>query len=114
MLPLIGLLIGIALGLVLNIQVPVFWSKYLGIAVLAALDTAIGGLRASLEMKFNEKLFITGFFSNTLMAAFIVFVGDRLLTGDILYLAAVVAFGVRLFQNLALVRRHIFQKRHWE
>lgn len=105
-------MIGIILGLVLNIPVPVAWSKYLGIAVLAALDSAIGGLRASLEMKFNEKLFFTGIFSNTLMAAFIVFMGDRL--GIDLYLAAVVAFGVRLFQNLALVRRHYFQKRHWE
>ncbi len=112
MLPLVGLIIGIILGLILNIQVPVALSKYLGIAVLAALDSAIGGLRASLEMKFNEKLFFTGIFSNTLMAAFIVFMGDRL--GIDLYLAAVVAFGVRLFQNLALVRRYYFQKRHWE
>jgi small basic protein len=105
-------LIGIALGLVLKIPVPVQYSKYLGIAVLAALDSAIGGLRSSLEMKFNSKLFFTGIFSNTLMAAFIVYMGDNL--GVDLYLAAVVAFGVRLFQNLALVRRHYFQKRHWE
>lgn len=112
MLPLIGLLAGLGLGLYLNIPIPAAWSKYLGIAVLAALDTAIGGLRASLEMKFNDRLFFTGFFSNTLMAVFIVFMGDRL--GIDLYLAAVVAFGVRLFQNLALVRRHYFQKRHWE
>lgn len=103
---------GLGLGLYLNIPIPAAWSKYLGIAVLAALDTAIGGLRASLEMKFNDRLFFTGFFSNTLMAVFIVFMGDRL--GIDLYLAAVVAFGVRLFQNLALVRRHYFQKRHWE
>ncbi|MDI6715692.1 MAG: small basic family protein [Actinomycetota bacterium] len=112
MLPIIGLIIGIAIGLVLNIPIPQAYSKYLGIAVLAALDSAVGGLRASLEMKFNDKLFFTGIFSNTLMAAFIVFMGDRL--GVDLYLAAVVAFGVRLFQNLALVRRHYFQKRHWE
>jgi small basic protein len=93
--------------------VPVAFSKYLGVAVLAALDSAIGGLRANLEMKFNEKLFFTGFFSNTLMAVFIVYMGDKLGI-DLLYLAAVVAFGGRLFQNLALVRRHYFQKRHWE
>lgn len=113
MYPIIGLLIGIALGLALDIPVPVAFSKYLGVAVLAALDSAIGGLRANLEMKFNEKLFFTGFFSNTLMAVFIVYMGDKLGI-DLLYLAAVVAFGGRLFQNLALVRRHYFQKRHWE
>lgn len=112
MLPLVGLLLGIGIGLALNIPIPLAYSKYLGIAVLAALDSAIGGLRSSLEMKFNDKLFFTGFFSNTLMAAFIVFMGDRL--GIDLYLAAVVAFGVRLFQNLALVRRHYFQRKHWE
>ncbi|MBI4733420.1 MAG: small basic family protein [Rubrobacteridae bacterium] len=113
MYPIIGLIIGIALGLALDIPVPLAYSKYLGVAVLAALDSAIGGLRANLEMKFNEKLFFTGFFSNTLMAAFIVYMGDKLGI-DLLYLAAVVAFGGRLFQNLALVRRHYFQKRHWE
>lgn len=112
MIPLIGLVIGIALGIVLRIPVPPPYVKYLGIALLAALDSAIGGLRASLEQKFNDKLFITGFFGNTLMAGFIVLIGDRL--GIDLYLAAVVAFGVRLFQNLALVRRYFFQRRHWE
>lgn len=112
MLPLIGLLIGIIVGLVLKIPVPPTFVKYLGISVLAALDSAIGGLRASLEHKFNDKLFITGFFTNSLLAAFIVFMGDRM--GVDLYLAAVVAFGVRLFQNLALIRRFYFQQRHWE
>lgn len=112
MLPLVGLVAGVLLGLYLKIPIPADMVKYLGISVLAALDSAVGGLRASLEHKFNDKLFITGFFSNMLMAAFIVFMGDRL--GVDLYLAAVVAFGVRLFQNLALVRRFYFQQRHWE
>ncbi|MHB0977624.1 MAG: small basic family protein [Candidatus Aquicultorales bacterium] len=112
MLPLIGLIAGILLGLFLKIPVPPTVVKYLGISVLAALDSSVGGLRASLEHKFNDKLFITGFFSNMLLAALIVFMGDRL--GVDLYLAAVVAFGVRLFNNLALVRRFYFQQRHWE
>ena len=112
MLPMIALVAGIVLGLLLKIPVPPNLVKYLGISVLAALDSAVGGLRASLEHKFNDKLFITGFFSNTMLAAFIVFMGDRL--GVDLYLAAVVAFGVRLFQNLALVRRFYFQQRHWD
>ena len=110
---LVGLLVGMALGLVLMVPIPPAYVRYLGIAVLAALDSSLGGLRASLEKKFNDKLFITGFFSNTIMAAFIVYLGDRIGVTE-LYLAAVVAFGVRLFQNLALIRRHVFQKRHWE
>lgn len=107
MLPLFGLLAGILLGLALKIPVPAAYVRYLGIAVLAALDTAFGGLRASLERKFNDWLFITGFLSNTLMATLIVYLGDKL--GVELYLAAVVAFGVRLFQNLGIIRRHFFK-----
>ena len=107
MLPLFGLIIGIILGLVLNIPIPPAYVRYLGIAILAALDSSFGGLRASLEKTFEDRLFITGFFSNTLMAAFIVYVGDQLGIGE-LYLAAVVAFGVRLFRNLGIIRRYIF------
>jgi small basic protein len=107
LLPIAGLLIGIILGLVLKIPVPPAYVRYLGIAVLAALDSSFGGLRASLEKTFEDRLFVTGFFSNTLMAAFIVYVGDQLGISE-LYLAAVVAFGVRLFRNLGIIRRYIF------
>lgn len=107
MLPLFGLALGVTLGLIFKIPIPPTYVRYMGIAVLAALDSTFGGIRASLEHKFNEKIFITGFFSNTLMAALIVFVGDQLGISE-LYLAAVVAFGVRLFQNLAIIRRSLF------
>lgn len=107
MLPLFGLALGVFIGLALRIPIPPTYVRYLGIAVLAALDSTFGGVRASLEHKFNEKIFISGFFSNTLMAAFIVYVGDKLGISE-LYLAAVVAFGVRLFQNLAIIRRVLF------
>ncbi len=75
-------------------------ARYLGIALLAALDSSFGGLRANLEESFNERLFIGGFLFNTIIAGLIVYLGDNL--GIELYLAAVVAFGVRLFQNLAI------------
>jgi len=107
LLPLAGLIVGIILGLVLKIPVPPAYVRYLGIAILAALDSSFGGLRASLEKTFEDRLFVTGFFSNTLMAAFIVYVGDQLGISE-LYLAAVVAFGVRLFRNLGIIRRYVF------
>lgn len=112
MLPFFGLLIGIALGLLVKVPVPSWLARYLGIALLAALDSSIGGLRASMEKTFNDRLFLGGFISNTVLAALIVYIGDNL--GIELYLAAVVAFGVRLFQNLAIIRRHFFQAHHWE
>jgi len=105
--PLLGLLLGVAIGYVVNYEVPPEYARYLSIAVLAALDSTLGGVRALLERTFNDRLFITGFLSNTILAALITYLGDRM--GLSLYLAAVIAFGVRIFQNLAIVRRLILR-----
>lgn len=107
-LPILGLLVGVAVGFVTNVQVPVAYSSYLSIAILAALDTVFGGIRASLEKSFDGAVFLTGFFFNTLVAALLAYIGVQL--GVDLYLAAVVAFGVRLFQNIAMIRRIAFNR----
>ncbi|MCP8616598.1 small basic family protein [Salirhabdus salicampi] len=101
-------IIGSALGLLTNIQIPTRYEDYLSIAVLAAFDTLVGGIRAHLEYKFDDKVFVTGFFFNITLAALLAFVGVQL--GIDLYLAAVVAFGVRLFQNIALIRRNVLER----
>lgn len=106
--PFLGLLIGLLIGTVLNIPIPGVLVKYLSIAVLAALDSAFGGIKSIFEEKFNATILLTGFFSNTLMAALLAYLGDQL--GVDLYLAAVIAFGVRLFQNLAIIRRELLDK----
>ncbi|MGI9859927.1 small basic family protein [Moorella naiadis] len=106
--PLIGLLAGVIAGLLLPVKIPVIYSKYMSVAVLAALDSVFGGLRASMEDNFDNAIFLTGFFSNTLLAAFLAYIGDQL--GVELYLAAVLVFGVRLFQNLAIIRRHLLKR----
>ncbi|MFY9140294.1 MAG: small basic family protein, partial [Thermacetogeniaceae bacterium] len=67
--PFLGLLVGLLIGTALNIPIPGVWAKYLSIAVLAALDSAIGGIKSIFEERFNAAILLTGFFSNTLMAA---------------------------------------------
>lgn len=107
-LPVLGLIIGVMLGLLTDIKIPEEYSNYLSIAVLAALDTLFGGIRAHLQNTYDEKVFVTGFFFNILLAASLAFLGVHL--GVDLYLAAVFAFGVRLFQNIAVIRRIILTK----
>ena len=107
-LPILGLIIGIVIGLLTDIRIPEEYSNYLSIAVLAALDTLVGGIRAHLQNIYDEKIFVTGFFFNILLAASLAFLGVHL--GVDLYLAAVFAFGVRLFQNIAVIRRIILSK----
>lgn len=108
-LPLLGLAIGIILGVLFPYNIPVAYSAYLSVAILAALDSVFGGIRASLEESFDSDIFITGFFGNAILAALLAYIGDRL--GVPIYLAAVVAFGTRLFQNFAIIRRHFFKSR---
>lgn len=110
---LLALALGVTLGLLTNVGIPASMLTYLGVVVLAAIDSCLGGVKAALEQTFDDKAFIFGFLTNTLMAAFIVFVGDRIGVRE-LYLAAVVAFGMRVFDNLATVRRLLFQRRGWE
>jgi small basic protein len=107
-LPLLGLIIGVVLGLLSEIRIPDEYSNYLSIAVLASLDTLFGGIRAHLQNLYDEKVFVSGFFFNIILAASLAFLGVHL--GVDLYLAAVFAFGVRLFQNIAVIRRILISK----
>ena len=102
-LPLLGLILGIALGILTDIEIPNVYENYLSIAVLAALDTIFGGIRAQLQKVYDDKVFISGFFFNIALAAGLAFLGVHI--GVDLYLAAIFAFGVRLFQNIAVIRR---------
>lgn len=107
-LPVFGLIVGIILGLLTDIKIPEEYANYLSIAVLAALDTLFGGIRAYLQNIFDEKVFVSGFFFNIALAASLAFLGVHL--GVDLYLAAIFAFGVRLFQNISLIRRILLTK----
>ncbi len=106
--PLLGLLLGLFVGFFLPITVPTIYAPYVSIAVLAALDSIFGGIRSIQENNFDVNIFLTGFFSNTLLAGFLAYFGDRL--GIPIYLAAIFAFGVRIFQNLAIIRREIIKR----
>jgi small basic protein len=106
-LPIVGLLLGIGLGVVFSVSVPVEFARYTAIAMLAAADSVVGAWRSGLEDKYNNRIFLSGLVVNMLLAASLTFVGDRL--GVDLYIAAVVVFGARLFNNLAIIRRHFIK-----
>ena len=105
----IAVAIGVTLGLVLQPTVPVDLQPYLPIAVVAALDALFGGVRAWLEAIFDDKVFVVSFISNVLVAALIVFVGDKLGVGGELSTAVVVVLGIRIFSNAAAIRRRVFR-----
>lgn len=107
MIAFIGLLIGVFLGLVLNVNIPEALSPYMSVAILACLDSVFGALRASLSKNFKADIFISGFFGNALLAAGLAYLGDKL--GIPIYIAAVIVFGGRIFDNFATIRRLLIE-----
>ena len=57
MIPVIGLVVGLGLGLLLDPSVPVWLQPYLPIAVIAALDAVFGAVRAVLDGILDDKVF---------------------------------------------------------
>ena len=104
LLPLVGLLVGIVAGFVLNVNVGFELQRYSAVAILAALDSVLGAIRAELDGVYDNRIFISGFIVNALVAVLLTFMGDRLSLD--LYLVALISFGFRIFNNVALIRRH--------
>lgn len=107
-LPILGLLIGLAIGAAFSLTIPAEYSRYTAMAILAALDSVLGAARAELDGKFDNRIFLSGFFANIVLAGGLTFLGDRL--GVELYIAAIVAFGARMFNNLAIIRRQLLAR----
>ena len=107
-LPILGLMIGLLIGTFLPVSMPIEYAKYMSVALLASLDSVFGGLRAGSERKFDNVVFMTGFFTNALLAAGLVYIGERI--GIDLYYVALLAFGLRVFQNLAIIRHHFLKR----
>lgn len=105
MIAFLGLLIGIIIGVFWNAPIPDSFSPYMSVAIFACLDSVFGALRAALSKQFRADVFISGFFGNAVLSVALVYLGDKL--GIPIYLAAVIVFGSRIFNNFALIRRSL-------
>ncbi len=108
MLIVIGVILGVLVGVFMPITIPAKYSIYVAVAILASLDTVCGGFVASLKKKFDLSIFLSGFFLNAILAAILTYIGEKI--GIQLYLAAIVAFGNRLFFNFGIIRRILIKR----
>ena len=58
---------------------------------------------------YDLKVFVISFVFNVLVAALIVYLGDKLGVGSQLSTAVVVVLGIRIFGNAAAIRRRLFR-----
>lgn len=105
------MIIACVLGVIVGLNAPMIsytYSSYLAIAIIAALDSVFGGVASVINKKFDMKIFISGFFGNAILAILLTVLGTKL-NVDI-YLAAIVVFVGRMFNNLGIIRRYYVEK----
>ena len=110
LLPLLAFALGMSMMLVRPVRLPTEFASYLSLATLAGMDSVCGGIRAGLDGKFKNDIFLSGFVVNMLLAVALAFLGDQIGVSD-LYLAAVVTLGGRIFLNLSVIRRQLLERR---
>ena len=108
MIPILGLIIGILVGIFVPYSIPAEYATYVAVGILAALDSVFGGGVSSLQGRFELKIFLSGFLGNAFLAVALAFIGDQM--GIPLYMAAIFAFGTRLFENFATLRRLLLDR----
>ena len=104
---LIGILVGIIVGWFLPFVIPIEYTRYTAVVILGIIDSLIGAIRAQLTKdNYDPWIFATGLFFNIILALGITMFGDLL--GLDLYLAATVVFTFRIFRNVGIARRALF------
>lgn len=99
---LFGLIVGIIIGVAAPLTIPIEFARYTAVAIVAILDSVLGAWRGTLAREYNGTIFISGLFINMILGAVITFLGDKL--GLDLYLAVLVAFTIRILNNLGIIR----------
>ena len=97
----IAIVLGCIVGALIGVNMPMIsytYSGYLAIAIIAS----------TLKKNFDLKIFVSGFFGNAILSILLTYLGQKL-NVDI-YLAAIVVFVGRMFNNLAIIRRYYIDK----
>lgn len=103
----LGCILGIIIGFIIP-TIPYTASQYLAIGIVASLDSVFGGIASTIKKNFDIKVFISGFFVNAILAILLTYLGEKL-NVDI-YLAAIIVFIGRMFNNLGIIRRYYLGK----
>lgn len=103
---LISIVLGIFTGL--NVEIPYIYAKYISVAIIACMDSALGAFIANINKKFKFSEFLTGFFGNAIISMLLVYLGEKM---DIdIYLAAIIVFTFKILNNISELRKVVLSK----
>lgn len=105
------LMLACLVGVIIGVAVPVIpyeYAKYTAVAIMAAFDSVIGAVTGRMKKQFDMKIFVSGFFTNSIIAILLTMLGEGL---DVdIFLAAIFVFVTRIFNNFSCIRREILNK----
>ena len=104
----IGLSLGLIIGAFLKFDIPPEYARYTAVAIVGILDSLFGAVRASVEKKYATLIFITGLVFNMFIAVTITYIGDKLNLD--LYMAILIAFTIRIFGNIGIIKTTTIDK----
>ena len=90
------------MGTFLQFDIPPEYSRYTAVAIVGILDSLFGAIKSQIESKYDTTVFFTGLLFNMVFAVMITYFGDKLNLD--LYLAVLVAFTIRIFQNFGVIK----------
>ena len=96
---------GVLLGLLLKVNVSFELARYSAVAIVAALDSVLGAVRAELDGVYDNRIFVSGFITNAIVGG-VAHLHRRSARAWTCTSWRSITFGPRIFQNLALIRRH--------
>lgn len=108
LIPILFLAIGMMVASFLNVSMADANALYLAVACIAGLDTILGGIRSAYEKNFQNDVFITGFVVNILVSFALVWFGFKI--GIELTPVVALIMGMRIFNNLSSIRRHLIRE----
>lgn len=104
----IGLVFGLAIGYLTPLSIPIEFARYTAVGILGIFDSILGAVKADLQGKYDSTIFISGLIFNMILAMAITYLGDRLSLD--LYLAVLIVFTLRMFNNIATIRYYFLTK----
>ncbi|MCK9893918.1 DUF1290 domain-containing protein [Frankia sp. AgB32] len=110
MIAVLALVLGVVVGLVLGPTAPAWLDPYLPVAVVAAVDAALGAARAGVEGTFDDREFAVSFLSDVTIAVLLVLLGELVGFGGALSTAVVVVLGIRIFASATALRRALSER----
>ena len=105
-LPLLAMVVGFFAVYLFRVHIPFVYTEYIGVAVVAGFDSIVGAIHSSIEGKFNDRVFVSGFFINAAVAAGLLYLANSLKI-QYVAIAIMVALFIRIFNNLGFIRRFV-------